>query len=75
MSLFLFIRYFIWPILSKKCCQKRGFGKKNKTGDDHIGVIHKNEKAVGGGIQTFCGLSRSLLKQKVLDVLNANSDK
>ena len=36
MSLFLFIRYFVGAILSKKSCQKRGFRKKDKKGDGHI---------------------------------------
>ena len=51
MSLFLFIRYFIGAILSKKSCQKRGVQKKDKTGGGGGGA--------GGGVWPYLGVGVS----------------
>ena len=45
----MLIWYFNGPVLSKKCGQKSGLGKKIKKGDDH-----KRGLPIEGGVQTFC---------------------
>ena len=72
MSLFLCLSGFHWGDIVKKVLPKAGARKKEKKGMAIRGLSIKRRRGDSNLLHT---LSHSLLKQKVLDVLNVNSGK